>query len=361
MAEVPAVISAIGGGRTKTPVNDGNPEAGATGLEPATSGVTGRRSNQLSYAPGGGFTVSQATLGSAGRGGGGGRPQLSTPPRVCAFESISGGRAQPGRGHVVGISDGDPSGSPSYFFNGPRGGARRVRTGNLGPMDAERSEAQKAPVLSVRQHVEEIMRVALVALGRIALGIGQDHPSRLLAEVADGTRGELHIELARKLAALDALADVPLDPLEHLRPAPLHVLTDDRGCPLEREQDQTPGGGPGRDGLEEPRHAAGQKRAGGLAVLNLGDHVRKLLERDPLLALDHGVEKPVQVGEVVVDPRPRNTSGAGNRLDRDARVAPVQDHLEGGVDQVFASLLGRHPRRVRAPTSAWAGHGTCSH
>ena len=27
------------------------PVAGATGLEPAASGVTGRRSNQLSYAP----------------------------------------------------------------------------------------------------------------------------------------------------------------------------------------------------------------------------------------------------------------------------------------------------------------------
>jgi hypothetical protein len=32
----------------------GSFEAGATGLEPATSGVTGRRSNQLNYAPGAG-------------------------------------------------------------------------------------------------------------------------------------------------------------------------------------------------------------------------------------------------------------------------------------------------------------------
>jgi hypothetical protein len=47
-------------GRLEMPGNGGIPEAGATGLEPATSGVTGRRSNQLSYAPGGGFTVSQA-------------------------------------------------------------------------------------------------------------------------------------------------------------------------------------------------------------------------------------------------------------------------------------------------------------
>ena len=45
----------------------GTSRAGATGLEPATSGVTGRRSNQLSYAPGGEFTVSQAPPGLAGR------------------------------------------------------------------------------------------------------------------------------------------------------------------------------------------------------------------------------------------------------------------------------------------------------
>jgi hypothetical protein len=35
----------------ETPALQALQEAGATGLEPAASGVTGRRSNQLSYAP----------------------------------------------------------------------------------------------------------------------------------------------------------------------------------------------------------------------------------------------------------------------------------------------------------------------
>src|SRR6185437_8370212 len=40
--------------------------AGATGLEPATSGVTGRRSNQLSYAPAASTDAGTPTLPSGG-------------------------------------------------------------------------------------------------------------------------------------------------------------------------------------------------------------------------------------------------------------------------------------------------------
>jgi hypothetical protein len=40
--------------------------AGATGLEPATSGVTGRRSNQLSYAPATGDRGAPSYLGASG-------------------------------------------------------------------------------------------------------------------------------------------------------------------------------------------------------------------------------------------------------------------------------------------------------
>src|SRR5687768_16717370 len=39
-------------GQRKKPLLAAALATGATGLEPATSGVTGRRSNQLSYAPG---------------------------------------------------------------------------------------------------------------------------------------------------------------------------------------------------------------------------------------------------------------------------------------------------------------------
>ena len=44
---VPAVLEAADRAQRPSSV----PKAGATGLEPATSAVTGQRSNQLSYAP----------------------------------------------------------------------------------------------------------------------------------------------------------------------------------------------------------------------------------------------------------------------------------------------------------------------
>ena len=57
--------------------------AGATGLEPATSGVTGRRSNQLNYAPRAGALYRRSTTGSAAgsraRRSGGSPPDWGPP------------------------------------------------------------------------------------------------------------------------------------------------------------------------------------------------------------------------------------------------------------------------------------------
>ena len=79
---LPATVARCSEGgpqNTRSALFTGTSRAGATGLEPATSGVTGRRSNQLSYAPGGGFTVSQAisARGRLGAGAGRRRPSLT--------------------------------------------------------------------------------------------------------------------------------------------------------------------------------------------------------------------------------------------------------------------------------------------
>jgi hypothetical protein len=46
----PVLVAKVAG-QKKNRLRAGGSETGATGLEPATSGVTGRRSNQLNYAP----------------------------------------------------------------------------------------------------------------------------------------------------------------------------------------------------------------------------------------------------------------------------------------------------------------------
>ena len=94
----------------------------------------------------------------------------------------------------------------------------------------------------------------------------------------------------------------------------------------------------------------GREQLAGLVIAGvLRHHLRELLERDPLLAFDHGVEQAVEIREVVVDDRPGDAGLAGDRLDRDAGVSALEDHLECGVNQMLTALLGRHPRRVPAP------------
>ena len=65
--------------------------AGATGLEPATSGVTGRRSNQLSYAPGSFGWASARRPGP--REASACRPRVAWPMRLVTYDAGDGPRA----------------------------------------------------------------------------------------------------------------------------------------------------------------------------------------------------------------------------------------------------------------------------
>src|SRR4051812_29166220 len=104
----PKMLRSVSPANAKSPAAAGLSMAtGATGLEPATSGVTGRRSNQLSYAPvRGGWSVAAGT-------------QLRTPRAVA-----NRGRVDSPRG-VCRTPRGGP-GSPGPPLARPRRAARRI-------------------------------------------------------------------------------------------------------------------------------------------------------------------------------------------------------------------------------------------
>ena len=66
---------------------------------------------------------------------------------------------------------------------------------------------------------------------------------------------------------------------------------------------------------------------------------------------------------MVVDDRSGDAGRPRDRLDRDARVALLENHLQGRVEQLLASLRRRHPRRIalarraRRRLTRWTCHG----
>ena len=83
----------------KLPV-PGNSRAGATGLEPATSGVTGRRSNQLNYAPRAVRLYRQVARRSGAKDDAGDGWRISSAIGLIALLALRGGFR---RGFVTGV------------------------------------------------------------------------------------------------------------------------------------------------------------------------------------------------------------------------------------------------------------------
>src|SRR5947209_7323393 len=242
------------------------------------------------------------------------------------------GRAQPGRGQSMGAATGT-------LEAGPR---RHLSNGLLPRQDQP----------------DDALDEALVAVGRVVLGIGEDHPPRLLAEVADHPRGELSVQFSRQLPLLDRRAHEPLDLAEDSLAILFDVIAHDLGCPLERQQDQAPCGRPADHGVEETPDA-GREELDRILAGVLGYDESELAERVMLLALDERMKQPREIREVVIHDRPSDSGLARNRLDRDPAIPIFENHVERRIDQLLPPLLRRHPRRI-APPRAGIGSRGCA-
>ncbi len=98
------------------------------------------------------------------------------------------------------------------------------------------------------------------------------------------------------------------------------------------------------------RAHAGDEQLRWVAVARVvGNDGVQFIERVALFAFHDGVQEAREIGEVVVDDGAGHARGTRDRLDRHATVALLDDHAQGRIDQLLATLRGWHPRRVGPP------------
>jgi glyoxylase-like metal-dependent hydrolase (beta-lactamase superfamily II) len=200
--------------------------------------------------------------------------------------------------------------------------------------------------------LEHVLDESLIAVRREALRVGENRSSGCLTKVANGPRRQLDIEPRGQLAAIDRPLNQSLDSLENATAIELNVRSDDGGRSVQGQQDQTPRGRPVHHSVEEPpdrsRQHLNRLTLSGVARNHRHD-LLELLQGIALLALNQRVQQAREVGKVVVDDRPSHPGGPRDRFDRHAAVTVLENHSEGGVDQLLTALCRGHARCISPP------------